>query len=56
MDMNLIVPTPEQLAAVKYNADGLVPVIAQDIENGDVLMMYSISIESRVPKLVLRIR
>ena len=38
-DMNLIVPTPEQLAAVKYNSDGLVPVIAQDIANGDVLMM-----------------
>ena len=27
------------LAAVSFNADGLVPVIAQDAENGDVLMM-----------------
>ena len=27
------------LAAVNFNADGLVPVIAQDAENGDVLMM-----------------
>ena len=45
-DMNLIVPTPEQLAAVKYNADGLVPVIAQDIENGDVLMMAWMNAES----------
>ena len=46
VDMNLIVPTPEQLAAVKYNADGLVPVIAQDIENGDVLMMAWMNRES----------
>jgi len=29
----------EQLAEVQYNADGLVPVIAQDAVNGDVLMM-----------------
>ena len=45
-DMNLIVPTPEQLAAVKYNSDGLVPVIAQDIANGDVLMMAWMNAES----------
>jgi phosphoribosyl-AMP cyclohydrolase/phosphoribosyl-ATP pyrophosphohydrolase/phosphoribosyl-AMP cyclohydrolase len=31
--------TPEQLAAVKYTADGLVPAIVQDESNGDVLMM-----------------
>ena len=37
--MNVIVPTSEQLAAVKYNSDGLVPVVTQDIVNGDVLMM-----------------
>jgi len=41
-----IQPTPEQLAAVKYNADGLVPVIAQDITNGDVLMMAWMNAES----------
>jgi len=27
----VIQPTPEQLASVKFNADGLVPVIAQDV-------------------------
>ena len=31
--------TPEQLAAVKYTAVGLVPAIVQDESNGDVLMM-----------------
>jgi phosphoribosyl-AMP cyclohydrolase len=31
--------TPEQLADVQFNSDGLVPVIAQDAQNGDVLMM-----------------
>ncbi|MCU1360958.1 MAG: hisI [Ilumatobacteraceae bacterium] len=31
--------TPEQLAGVKYDHDGLVPAIAQDIETGEVLMM-----------------
>jgi phosphoribosyl-AMP cyclohydrolase len=30
--------TFEQLAEVKYNPDGLVPVITQDADNGDVLM------------------
>jgi len=34
-----IEPTPEQLAAVKYNADGLVPAIVQEAGSGDVLMM-----------------
>ena len=46
VDMNLIVPTSQQLAAVKYNSDGLVPVIAQDIANGDVLMMAWMNAES----------
>lgn len=45
-DMNSIVPTSEQLAAVKYNSDGLVAVIAQDIANGDVLMMAWMNAES----------
>jgi phosphoribosyl-AMP cyclohydrolase len=35
-----------QLAAVKYNADGLVPVITQDVTNGDVLMFAWMSAET----------
>lgn len=31
--------TPEQLAAVRYGPDGLVPAIAQDAETGEVLMV-----------------
>ena len=31
--------TPEQLEHVVFNHDGLVPVIAQDIHNREVLMM-----------------
>jgi phosphoribosyl-AMP cyclohydrolase len=31
--------TPEQLGAVRYDASGLVPAIAQDIATKDVLMM-----------------
>ena len=34
-----IAPTPEQLAAVTYNADGLVPAIVQEHGTGEVLMM-----------------
>ncbi|MEY4361563.1 MAG: phosphoribosyl-AMP cyclohydrolase [Actinomycetota bacterium] len=44
--MSTIEPTAEQLAAIKYNSDGLVPVIAQDISNGDVLMMAWMNAES----------
>ena len=33
------ISTEDFLAAVNFNADGLVPVIAQDAVNGDVLMM-----------------
>ncbi len=44
--MSVIQPTPEQLASVKFDADGLVPVIAQDITNGDVLMMAWMNAES----------
>lgn len=44
--MSLIQPTPEQMASVKFNADGLVPVIAQDVANGDVLMMAWMNAES----------
>lgn len=42
----MISPSPEQLATVTYNADGLVPVIAQDVNNGDVLMMAWMNAES----------
>ncbi len=31
--------TPDQLATVKYNAEGLVPAIVQDHASGEVLMM-----------------
>ncbi len=44
--MTVIRPTPEQLASVKFNADGLVPVVAQDVANGDVLMMAWMNAES----------
>jgi len=37
--MSAIEPTEAQLGTVRFNADGLVPVIAQDVANGDVLMM-----------------
>ncbi len=38
--------TPDQMAAVTFNADGLVPVIAQDITTKDVLMMAWMNAES----------
>jgi phosphoribosyl-AMP cyclohydrolase/phosphoribosyl-ATP pyrophosphohydrolase/phosphoribosyl-AMP cyclohydrolase len=38
--------TPDQLEAVKYNADGLVAAIAQDITTKDVLMMAWMNAES----------
>lgn len=34
------------LDAVKYNADGLVPAIAQDADNGEVLMLAWMNAES----------
>ena len=42
----MIAATPEQLEAVSFNQDGLVPVVAQDIDNGDVLMMALMNRES----------
>lgn len=42
----MITPTPEQLANVTFNADGLVPVIAQDVHDGAVLMMAWMNAES----------
>ncbi len=38
--------TPEQLAAVKFNADGLVPAIVQDVATREVLMMAWMNAES----------
>ena len=42
----MISPTPEQLGAVTFKADGLVPVIAQDASDGTVLMMAWMNAES----------
>lgn len=42
----VIVASADELAAVKYNSDGLVPAIAQCIETGDILMMAWMNAES----------
>lgn len=42
----VIDPSGAQLDAVVFNADGLVPVIAQDIDTKDVLMMAWMNAES----------
>ena len=41
-----ITPTDEQLAGVKYDHNGLVAAIAQDVDNGDVLMLAWMNAES----------
>jgi phosphoribosyl-AMP cyclohydrolase len=41
-----IVATAEQLAAVRFDENGLVPAIAQDAETGEVLMMAWMNAES----------
>ena len=41
-----IVATPEQIESVTFNDDGLVAAIAQDIDNGEVLMMAWMNRES----------
>ena len=46
MSAPAIAATDEQLAAVQFNADGLVPVITQDAETGDVLMFAWMSPET----------
>ncbi len=38
--------TPDQLDGVTFNADGLVPAIAQDVESREVLMMAWMNAES----------
>jgi phosphoribosyl-AMP cyclohydrolase len=42
----VITPTQEQLDAVKYNSDGLVPVIAQCVATKEILMMAWMNAES----------
>ena len=42
----MIAATPEQLAAVKYDAAGLVPAIAQDVTDGTVLMVAWMNAET----------
>jgi phosphoribosyl-AMP cyclohydrolase len=42
----VILATADQLSGVVYNADGLVPAIAQCVETGDILMMAWMNSES----------
>lgn len=46
LEGRVIVASDDQLAAVKYNSDGLVPAIAQCVETGDILMMAWMNAES----------
>lgn len=46
IDTTPIAPTADQLAAVRYNEDGLVPAIVQDVGTGDVLMMAWMNAET----------
>ncbi len=41
-----LVATPEQLAAVRYDASGLVPVVCQEQSTGDVLMVAWMNAET----------
>jgi phosphoribosyl-AMP cyclohydrolase/phosphoribosyl-ATP pyrophosphohydrolase/phosphoribosyl-AMP cyclohydrolase len=45
-DAVAISATSDQLAAVKYDANGLVPCIAQDVRTKDVLMMAWMNAET----------
>lgn len=45
-ETTIIEATAEQLAGIKYNADGLVTAIAQDAENGEILMLAWMNAES----------
>jgi phosphoribosyl-AMP cyclohydrolase/phosphoribosyl-ATP pyrophosphohydrolase/phosphoribosyl-AMP cyclohydrolase len=38
--------TPEQIASVAFNSDGLVAAIAQDVDSGEVLMMAWMNADS----------
>lgn len=44
--MSTIEPTAEQLASVRYNSDGLVPVVTQDVHDGTVLMVAWMNAET----------
>ena len=46
-----IAPTADQLGAVTYNEDGLVPAIVQDLNTGDVLMMAWMNAETLAQSL-----
>lgn len=46
LEGRVIVASADELAAVKYNSDGLVPAIAQCSETGDILMMAWMNAES----------
>ncbi|MEY4032678.1 MAG: phosphoribosyl-AMP cyclohydrolase [Actinomycetota bacterium] len=46
LEGRVIVASADELAAVKYNPDGLVPAIAQCAETGDILMMAWMNAES----------
>jgi phosphoribosyl-AMP cyclohydrolase/phosphoribosyl-ATP pyrophosphohydrolase/phosphoribosyl-AMP cyclohydrolase len=45
-ETTIIAATDEQLAGIKYNADGLVTAIAQDVDNGEILMLAWMNAES----------
>jgi phosphoribosyl-AMP cyclohydrolase len=45
-DSNATAAPPEWLANIRWNADGLVPAIAQDATSGDILMMAWMNAES----------
>ena len=45
-ETTIIEATAEQLAAIRYNADGLVTAIAQDVDNGEILMLAWMNAES----------
>ena len=45
-ETTIIEVTDEQLAAIVYNGDGLVPAIAQDVQTGEVLMLAWMNAES----------
>ena len=46
MQGTAIEATDEQLATVRFDAQGLVPAIAQDVDTGDVLMMAWMNAET----------
>lgn len=46
MNGTRIQPTPAQLASIKFDADGLVPAIAQEASTRDVLMMAWMNAET----------